>query len=100
MGLYHMGNYCLVHRLSEDSKLTRLKVLFKFKNDTDPEDLKTLDTLSSTLLGKVSGLVDMKTGPPLPATSARAKGFEYAAVATLEGAQFLDGFVKHPIHGD
>ncbi|OAP59580.1 hypothetical protein AYL99_06878 [Fonsecaea erecta] len=81
MGLYHI-------------------VLFKFKKDTQPEDLEKLASLSGAMIGEVSGLVDMKTGPPLAATSIRAKGFEYAAVATLEGVQFLEGYVKNPIHGE
>lgn len=44
------------------------------------------------------GLQKIDLGPPVPATAARAKGFDYGLVAILDKAENLKGYAEHPAH--
>lgn len=44
------------------------------------------------------GLVEINLGPPLASMIHRTKGFDYGAVAILESAEYLEGYIKHPAH--
>lgn len=37
-------------------------------------------------------------GPPIPATAARAKGFDMGLIAILDKPEDLKGYAEHPAH--
>lgn len=53
---------------------------------------------NSRTLTVCPGLQKIDLGPPIPATAARAKGFDYGLIAILDKAEDLKGYAEHPAH--
>lgn len=47
---------------------------------------------------KLQGLQKIDMGPPIPATAARAKGFDMGLIAILDKPEDLKGYAEHPAH--
>lgn len=50
------------------------------------------------MVGKIPGLVSLKTNQPLPICVPRAKGFDMGLVAVLESPAHVEGYAAHPAH--
>ncbi|KAK4505440.1 hypothetical protein PRZ48_003403 [Zasmidium cellare] len=73
-------------------------VLFKLKKGTPESTISQLKEAATAMVGQVPGLQKIDLGPPIPATAARAKGFDYGLIAILDKAEDLKGYAEHPAH--
>ncbi|KAL4956761.1 hypothetical protein BDW69DRAFT_181325 [Aspergillus filifer] len=73
-------------------------VLFRLKPTVTPEQITHWTTLAKNMVGKIPGLLDLKTGSALPICVPRAKGFNMGLVAILEKESDLEGYAVHPVH--
>lgn len=90
-------------------------VLFKLKPTVTSDQVGELKSAISGMVGHIPGsnqmqlsgklvltlvlgLVKIDVGPPLESTAARAKGFDYGLVATLEKPEDVKVYAEHPVH--
>ncbi|PGH04889.1 hypothetical protein AJ80_08438 [Polytolypa hystricis UAMH7299] len=50
------------------------------------------------MAGKIPGLLEIHTNPPLALTASRAKGYNMGLLAILEKAEDLQVYAVHPVH--
>jgi hypothetical protein len=115
MPVYHIGA-CQSLLFSSPASLTYLAVLFRLKPAVSPEQLSKFSALAKGMVGKIPGtvhvtlfwssydqhwrigLLELKSGPPLPVTAHRAKGFDMGIVAVLEKPGDVEPYGTHPAH--
>ncbi|KAA8651854.1 hypothetical protein EYZ11_006216 [Aspergillus tanneri] len=73
-------------------------VLFRLKQGVTPAQLETWYTASRGMVGKIPGLLSLKTNAPLPICVPRAKGFDMGLVAVLESPKHVEEYAVHPAH--
>ncbi|PVH69130.1 stress responsive A/B barrel domain protein [Cadophora sp. DSE1049] len=73
-------------------------VLFRLKPGIPTDKINTWKLLAKQLKGKIPGLIELHTNTLVPATAARAKGFDMALVAILESMDDILSYAKHPAH--
>ncbi|OJJ35236.1 hypothetical protein ASPWEDRAFT_40414 [Aspergillus wentii DTO 134E9] len=73
-------------------------VLFRLKQGVTSAQLATWSQISQAMVGKIPGLISLKTNPPLPISVPRAKGFDMGLVAVLESPEHVAGYATHPAH--
>ncbi|KAH8426162.1 hypothetical protein N8T08_009872 [Aspergillus melleus] len=73
-------------------------VLFRLKQGVTPSQLENWSRVSQAMVGKIPGLVSLKTNQPLPISVPRAKGFDMGLVAVLETPAHVEGYAVHPAH--
>ncbi|KAJ5950393.1 Dimeric alpha-beta barrel [Penicillium vulpinum] len=73
-------------------------VLFRLKPGVTPEQIATWKEKSHGMVGKIPGLLSLKSGTPLPISIPRAQGFDMGLVAVLETAEHVASYAVHPAH--
>ncbi|KAL1955548.1 hypothetical protein VTO42DRAFT_8427 [Malbranchea cinnamomea] len=73
-------------------------VLFRFKQGVTQAQVDHFTLLAKGMVGKIPGLLELKTGPPLDITAHRAKGFNMGIVAILEKPADVKVYAEHPAH--
>ncbi|KAL1997407.1 hypothetical protein VTN49DRAFT_847 [Thermomyces lanuginosus] len=73
-------------------------VLFRLKEGVTQEQLAAWSAKAKAMVGKIPGLVSLETGPPLPISVPRAKGFDMGLVAVLEKKEDVEVYAGHPAH--
>ncbi|PYH92812.1 hypothetical protein BO71DRAFT_382773 [Aspergillus ellipticus CBS 707.79] len=73
-------------------------VLFRLKKGVTTSDIEGWSQVMKTIVGKIPGLLEVHTNPPLAATASRAKGFDMGLVAILEKPEDVQVYMEHPVH--
>ncbi|KAJ5561718.1 Dimeric alpha-beta barrel [Penicillium sp. DV-2018c] len=73
-------------------------VLFRLKEGVTQEQIAAWKEKCHGMVGKIPGLVSLKSGVPLPISIPRAHGFDMGLVAVLETAEHIATYAVHPAH--
>ncbi|PVH70741.1 hypothetical protein DL98DRAFT_472366 [Cadophora sp. DSE1049] len=74
-------------------------VAFRLRPGITAEKINSFKSLAKQMKGKIPGLIDLHTNTLIPATAARAKGFDMVLVAIMETSDdALLAYAKHPAH--
>ena len=86
-------------KMAKSSHLGRLRhvVLFQFKENTTPEDVKKLEDAFRALPSKVPTVVDFEWGTN-NSPEGLADGFTHCFLVTFEDAEGRAAYLPHPAH--
>ncbi|KAJ6022864.1 uncharacterized protein N7446_013217 [Penicillium canescens] len=73
-------------------------VLFRLKPGVTPAQIGAWREICQGMVGKIPGLLSIQSGPPLPISLPRAKGFDMGIVAVLETPEHVTTYAVHPAH--
>ena len=88
-------------KMTKSSHLGRLRhvVLFQFKENTTPEDVKKLEDAFRALPSKVPTVVDFEWGTN-NSPEGLADGFTHCFLVTFEDAEGRAAYLPHPAHNE
>jgi hypothetical protein len=77
--------------------VVRHVVLFKFKDDAPPDQVRAIETKFSALRGRIPAILDFEWGTNMSPEN-RAEGFTHCFVLTFHDAASRDSYLPHPAH--
>jgi Stress responsive A/B Barrel Domain len=81
----------------QPEKLLRHVVLFKFKQDSKPEDIKKVVDAFAALPKQIPTIVDFEWGTDV-SPEKRSEGFTHCFLVTFRTAEDRDAYLPHPAH--
>jgi len=84
---------------SDNSAIGRLRhvVIFKFKDDTSAEAVKSIEAGFAALPGKIDAVVDLEWGTDVSVENLQ-DGFTHCFLVTFNDAKGRDTYLPHPAH--
>jgi hypothetical protein len=83
--------------MKSDANLLRHVVLFKFKDSSTPEQIKSVEAAFSALPSKINTIVDYEWGTNVSPENL-AQGFTHCFLVTFKNAADRDAYLPHPAH--
>ena len=80
-------------------KLLRHVVLFKFKNDTNPEKIKEIENAFCALPNKIDAIHDFEWGTDV-SVEGKTQGFTHCFMVTFRNEADRDTYLPHPAHDE
>jgi hypothetical protein len=77
--------------------VVRHVVLFKFKDDAPPEQVRAIEAKFRGLKGQIPAILDFEWGTNMSPEN-RAEGFTHCFVLTFRDAASRDSYLPHPAH--
>ena len=77
--------------------LLRHVVLFKFKDDTNPEKLKEIENEFRALPSKIDAIYDFEWGTDV-SVEGKSQGFTHCFLVTFRSEADRDTYLRHPAH--
>jgi hypothetical protein len=84
-------------RQEQTANVLRHVVLFKFKDGTTPEQIKTVQQAFSALPGKINTIIGYEWGTNVSPENL-AQGFTHCFLVTFKDAAGRDYYLPHPAH--
>jgi Stress responsive A/B Barrel Domain len=81
----------------QSANVLRHVVLFKFKDSSTPEQVKTVQQAFSALPGKINTIIDYEWGTNVSPENL-AQGYTHAFMVTFKDAAGRDFYLPHPAH--
>ena len=81
----------------QGAKMLRHVVLFKFKDSSTPEQIKSVEAAFSALPDKINTIVDYEWGTNVSPENL-AQGFTHCFLVTFKNAADRDAYLPHPAH--
>lgn len=78
-------------------KLLRHVVMFKFKEGTSPEQIRTIENTFRGLPKKIDTIVDFESGTDV-SVEGKADGFTHCFFVTFRDAKGREIYLPHPAH--
>jgi hypothetical protein len=78
-------------------QVLRHVVLFKFKDSSTPEQIKSVEDAFSALPGKINTIIDYEWGTNVSPENL-AQGFTHCFLVTFKNAADRDAYLPHPAH--
>jgi hypothetical protein len=75
-----------------------LIALFQTKDSTTQAQIDNFMEMAEEMLGKIPGLLSVKTGKAMDITKQFNKGYEWGLVLTFERPEFIGPYIDHPAH--
>jgi hypothetical protein len=85
--------------MKSDANLLRHVVIFKFKDSSTPEQIKSVEAAFSALPDKINTIVDYEWGTNVSPENL-AQGFTHCFLVTFKNAADRDAYLPHPAHKD
>jgi hypothetical protein len=82
---------------TKPERVLRHVVLFKFKDDTTPEQTKTIEDAFRALPGKIPAIQDFEWGTNVSPENL-SQGFTHCFFVTFRDAAGRDSYLPHPAH--
>ncbi len=79
--------------------LLRHVVLFKFKDDTTPQQIQQIETAFGALPGKIDAIHAFEWGTDV-SVEGKAHGFTHCFLVTFQSAADRDTYLPHPAHSE
>ena len=81
----------------QGAKMLRHVVLFKFKDSSTPEQIKSVQAAFSALPEKINTIVDYEWGTNVSPENL-AQGYTHCFLVTFKNAADRDAYLPHPAH--
>jgi len=88
---------CLAQQSTNNSKMLRHVVLFKFKDDSKPADIKKVEEAFRALPTKISQVKDFEWGTNNSPENLN-QGFTHCFFVTFESEKDREVYLPHPAH--
>jgi hypothetical protein len=92
-----MSGTALLAHASEDAKVLRHIVLYKFKDSATAAQVQEVIETFSALPSKIETIIDFEQGPNV-STEGKSEGLTHAFVVTFRDEAGRDAYLKHPAH--
>ncbi|RIK28047.1 MAG: stress responsive protein [Chloroflexi bacterium] len=83
--------------MSEPARLLRHVVLFKFRDDTPPEQVKAIETAFCALPRQIDAIHDFEWGTDV-SVEGIARGYSHCFLVTFKSEVDRDAYLPHPAH--
>lgn len=90
---------CAMHETPSHEGALRHVVLFKFKDDTTPEQLQAIEERFRSLPAKIPEIVDFEWGTDVSVENKTA-GFTHCFLVTFRDEDGREAYSPHPAHQD
>lgn len=95
--LTFMTTSCSTHTDQETAPPLRHVVLFKFKNDTSPVQIKVIEEAFRALPAKIPGITQFEWGTDV-SIEGKAQGFTHCFLVTFQDEAAREVYLPHPDH--
>ena len=96
-GAVALGVHSSTAQAANETKVLRHVVMFKFKDDAKPEDVKKVEEAFAQLPSKIDTITGFEWGTDVSVED-KAQGFTHCFVVTFKNEEGRAAYLPHPAH--